>query len=314
MMIRKIILYSSLAATLFVIAHPMVAQERVIPLLEAPGSAQSLSMGSTNMIDAHEAYIYTNPTSIFKRDTKISADYSIGILPTDNETMLLHTLASGYKTNKNAFFVGARYFSMGSMKDTYDVQMNPELGNKKIDFYSYAIDLGYAYELNKSLSFYSKVGFANEKIISNMKAYHASVGSFYSNKVRESTYSVGLEVSNLGAYSYKGESKVLAPLVKVGGSILFKTAENQKMEVATDYGMFIPVDNYKFQSHYSVGVDYTFFNNYSLRAGSHFGEKNDFFGAGIGIRYNSFAFSFASKIALHTDMSNIYMLGVNYSL
>lgn len=313
-MIKKTILYTSIVVLCFAALQPIVAQQRVIPLLEAPASAQSLSMGSTNMLNANEAYIYTNPTSIFKQDAKASADYSIGILPTDDQTMLLHTLTTGYKTKKNAFFLGARYFSMGGLKDIYDVQMNPELGKKDLNFHSYAVDLGYAYELNKSLSLYSKLGFANEKIISNMRAYHASVGSFYTGSIKEAAYSVGLHVGNLGSYTYKGESKMLAPLVKVGGTVQFQTTENQKMEIATDYGMFMPVEDYKFQSHYSVGVDYTFFNNYSLRAGSHFGEKNDSFSAGIGVKYNSFAFSFASKIALHTDMNNIYMLGVNYSL
>lgn len=312
-MLTKMFKYKITTATFF-LALLVYSQQGTIPLLEAPASAQSLSMGGTTMGQATQAFIYSNPTAIFRSPTSLNVDYSTALLPTEDKTMHLHTLSSAYKHNNNAFFVGARYFSMGSITDSWDSQGNPIRDGNKIDFYSYGIDLGYAYKINNSLVAYTKVGMANEKVMSDIQAYHSSFGVFYNGQIKQSLYSLGLEVANLGIYKYKDKSKSLSPLVKLGGSIVFETFNEQRLEVATNYGVYLPVEDYKSKSHFNMGLDYSFFKKYSLRMGAHTGEQNDYASAGVGVKFKSFAVNLGSKIALRSDLENMYMIDLNYSL
>ncbi|EKB06030.1 MULTISPECIES: PorV/PorQ family protein [Myroides] len=312
-MFIKTLQYISTAA-LCSLTLSALGQQRGLPILETPASAESLGKGATTMAGASQAFIYSNPTSIFSTETKFNASYSVGLLPTDDKNMSLHSISTAYQRDRSAFFLGARYFSMGSITEQWDGQMNPISDGRKLDFYSYTLDLGYAYRISNSFTAYTKLGFADEKVISDIKAYHATVGMFYTGNIQETVYSLGVEVSNLGSYKYKDKTKSLQSLLKLGGSVLFPTYEHQKLEIASNYGLYLPIDDYTAKSHFNMGVNYTFLDKYSISTGGHLGEKNDYLTAGLGMRYQSFRFNLASKIGMRADLENVYMLDIGYSL
>lgn len=298
---------------LLLAGETVFAQQRVLPLLEAPTSAESLGKGATTMGSSTNTFLYNNPSAIFHSETTFAVDYSLGLFPTEDKTMHLHSVSAAYKQGKSAFFAGARYFSMGSITELWDSEMNPLDRGRTIDFYSYALDLGYAYQLSESWVAYVKAGYANEKVISDIKAYHSSVGVFYSGNINKTKYSIGAEASGLGVYNYKGKTKSLPGLLKLGGSVLFSIQENHKLELASNYGVYLPTDNDKAQSHFNLGVNYTLWDKYSILTGGHVGEKNDYMTAGLGVKHKGFRINLASKIAMRTDLENAYMLDIGYS-
>lgn len=294
------------------------AQSRILPVTESPSSPKSLSLGNSKMGNIDNAFIYNNPTALFYSTSK-AVDYSLGIIPSESEnTYLLHTLTTAYRNGKSAFFVGGRYLSMGSFDNwlNNDMEENSTLG--KISFYSYTIDLGYAYKLNEAFSFYSTVGYVKEKTVASIWAYRVDLGSYYNGNGnlfnKDVTYSVGISAGNLGKYSYKSKTDFLSPNVRLGGSIMIPTASNQTIETFLDGGVFLPVADNKSTSFISIGFDYSFFKKYSLRIGGHSGDNDDFFSAGFGVKYKIFDFSFGSKIALRKDLENMYMLGLKVGI
>ncbi|MTG97611.1 PorV/PorQ family protein [Myroides sp. BIT-d1] len=312
-MFIKILQYISITA-LFSLSFSGFGQQRGLPVLETPGSAESLAKGLTTMARASQAFIYSNPASIFNTNTKFNTSYSVGLLPTQDKNMSLHSIATAYQRDRSAFFMGARYFSMGSITEQWDSEMNPIDQGKKLDFYSYTLDLGYAYRISNSFTGYTKLGFANQRVISNFKAYYLTLGIFYSGNIHQGIYSLGVEVSNLGFDKYKDKTKSLPSLLKLGGSILLPTFENHQIEIASNYGLYMPVDDYVAKSHFNMGVNYIFLDKYSISTGGHIGENNDYLTTGLGLKYQSFRFNIASKIAMRQDLENIYMLDIGYSL
>lgn len=292
------------------------AQSRVLSILESPTSPKSLSMGNSRMGNMDNAFVYNNPTALFNSTSK-NADYSLGFIPTDDDTYLFHTLTAGYKTGKSGLMVGARYLSMGAFDNWLDADMEDKpLG--KIHFYSYTIDLGYAYKLNEAFSFYSTAGYAEEKTISCIRAYRFELGSYYNGNNmlfnKNIDYSIGFSAANLGKYIYHGNSDFLAPNIRLGGSALMPTVANQSIELFLESGVFLPVSDNKFTSSFSAGIDYSFYEKYSFRVGGHCGDQDDFLSAGFGIKYSIFDFSFGSKIALRNDLNDMYMVGLKVKI
>ncbi len=294
------------------------AQSRILPVLETPSSPQSLSLGGVRMGDINQAYLYNNPTFLFHNASK-SVDYSLGFIPSEGrQTYLFHTFTTAYRYKKSAFFLGGRYLTMGSLDDWFnnDYEKNSSLG--KIDFYSYSLDVGYAYKPNQSFSFYSTAGYAEEKTVSSIRAYRMDFGASYEGTGKlfraEMPYSIGLSVANLGKYSYKDQSDFLAPNVRLGGSVSIVTVTRQTMQVFVDGGAFLPVGENDFSSFFSGGVDYCFLNTYSLRIGGHTGDKDDFLSAGFGVKYRAFNVSLGAKIPLRKDLNSMYMLGLKMDI
>lgn len=294
------------------------AQSRILPILESPTSPKSLSMGSSKMGNVDNAFVYNNPTALFYSVSK-TADYSLGIIPSEGEnTYLLHTLTTAYRNRKSAFFAGGRYLSMDSFDNWLNSDMQEDVARGKMNFYSYTIDLGYAYKLNESFSLYFTIGYIKEKTVASIRAYRVDVGSYYNGNSnlfnKDVFYSVGISVGNLGKYSYNDKADFLSPSFRLGGSILIQTASDQTLETFLNGGIFLPVADNKSASFISIGFDYSFFKKYSLRIGGHSGDNDDFFSAGFGIKYKIFDFSFGTKIALRKDLENIYMLGLKVGI
>lgn len=292
------------------------AQTRVLPILESPTSPKSLSLGSSKMGNINSSFIYTNPAALFN-SSRLHADYSFGWMPTDGNTYQFHTLTTGYQTKKSGFMIGGRYLSMGSFDNWLNSNME-NVGQGKVRFYSYTLDLGYAYKLNRAFSFYSTLGYAKEKTIFSMSAYYLGVGSYYSGNNllfnKNIAYSIGLSATNLGKYTYRGNSEFLSPNIRLGGSMLIPTFSNQSLELFLDGGVYLPVSDNKWASSFSGGMDYSFLKKYSLRVGGHCGEQDDFLSAGVGVKLGVFDFIVGSKIALRSDLDNIYMVGLKVEL
>lgn len=300
------------------IALKAEAQSRILHVMESPSSPKSLSLGNTKMGRTDDAYIYNNPSALFATNSK-TADYSLGIIPSeDNNTYTLHTLTAGYGNNKSAFLAGGRFLSMGTFDDWLDNNMTEDVSRKKVSFYSYTIDLGYAYKFSNKVSAYSTIGYTREETISSIWAYRVDVGSNYNGNCtllnRNIEYSVGISAGNLGKYFYKGKSDFLSPNIKLGGSVHIPTASEQILAVFIDGGAFLPVSDNKSSSSLSVGADYSFLKKYAIRFGGHTGDNDDFLSAGFGIKYQIFDLSFGSKIALRKDLNNMYMLGLKVEI
>lgn len=303
-MVIKEIKYVLIVVLLAINVGALWAGNRVIPLLEAPASARSLSLGGVRMGRAKGTYIYSNPSSFFQSKANISVDYSLGLFPSINENRWLHTLTAAYRHKKSSFFLGIRYFSMGEFKTILDENIQLDDTYQKNKFNAYSADVGYAYLLNTNLALHAKFGYAKEKTISSVESYQASVGAMFHKK----NYSLGVEVANLGGYKYLEKYNSLAPLLKLGGALSIPTFVNQEVELSAEYGAFLPLGSNDFESQASIGIDYSFWEKYSLRLGGHMGEFNDLLSFGCGFKYHFLKLDIATTLPLHRDMERIYMV------
>ncbi|MEC4113378.1 PorV/PorQ family protein [Myroides pelagicus] len=294
---------------LSVITH---AQNRPIALIEAPVSPVSMSMGQVSMSRAAEGYVFLNPSAMLASGKHISADYNIGFLPTDESTMTLHTASVAYRYKNSAFFIGGRYFDMGSIDGFGQGEFNE--GARKIDLQANTVNIGYAYQWTGALAVYSKVGMASEKMIHTGRAYHLALGAFYTGGLDNLQYSIGAEIGNIGQYVYRDVSKQLSPKLSLGGDISMPTTSTQKITLAMDYSAYFATSGYDFSQQYSLGIDYSFYNRYAVRVGGLFGQGNDALSTGFGISYQSFTLNAAARFGLESTIYNSYMLGLSYAI
>lgn len=285
------------------------AQSRILPIIELPSGAKAIGLGGSKIGNTGNASIYGNPTAIFYNHRN-SIDYSFGVIPTDSKnTYVFHSLSVGYKKNKNAFFVGGRYLSLGNSRDFMEAY-----ADKKLSFYSHSLDVGYAYAANKSTSFYSSIAYVNEKTFVLTHALRFNVGSYFYGEhiLAEKTmnYAIGISISNIGKYFYQEENGFLSPKASIGGTFLFPFSSNQEMTTCVQSNFFIPVSNSKFSSSTSVGIDYSFRKKYSIRVGGSLGDNDNFFAAGLGIKYRKIDVNVGAKLPFRKEVSNIYMFGL----
>ncbi|MBR6286389.1 MAG: hypothetical protein IKR18_05270 [Bacteroidaceae bacterium] len=299
-------LYTQLLLT----ALPLLAlaQGRILPVDDLPGSAASCAHGGSSFVLSEAGNIYSGIfTSSLIADGTTEAGYSLGLIDGKSYSMSFHTITAAHRSGNNVVMAGARYFAQGKIDRMVDIDMKPVEGS--IRLYSYTADVGYAHVFN-SLTLSATIGVASEKTTSQLNAYRASIGATYSGKISSIDYLIGAGVRDAGMYSVAGKSKALAPLLHAGGAVVLPLSANHQFGLNVDGGVYVESDNSKTSPTLSGGLDYTFMRNYTLRVGGHTGDDDNYMGTGLSVRLGRCVVDAAAKIAFEEGLSNCYMFGI----
>lgn len=294
------------------VANLMVAQDRALPFLELNPDARTLGMGNAYMGQANQGYLYTNPTSMLKVDGKWAGSYSLGILPmADKQNQYFHAVNLGTKImDRHVLTAGFRY--LGGM----EMQQTDEYGAHQ-SFYpkDFAIDLGYALEIDNHFSAFVTGGYLRSYIGLNADAAIFGAGAYYNNEVRNlpMEYSLGLEVRNIGPkfrYSRDGGFNNLPTSISLGGNSLYRINDDHKVNLAL-MGLYYTHPSLSQQFEARLGVEYTALDHYSVRTGYNFRGANSYFTVGLGYKISSFSVNLGYM--MNRSNNNYFAVGINFN-
>ena len=291
--------------------HTM-AQGRLFPITDLPSSAHSLSMGGSTTLRDTGCCVYTQPSNIFMtEDTSMRADYQFGYI--DNaehvNNYTWHTLAMIWRRKKMALCIGMRYLDIGKLEQIVDKDMNLMPGNGKC-MRSFSFDMGCALQLNSSLSVYATATLMSERTLLTTNGCALNTGAAYSTHWHNIAYTATLGVRNVGSYSYQNTTKMLTPLVYIGGNISFPTWGNQKLTVVAESGAYVGNGRVKSSCTLSMGVAYSVSRYLSLRIGTHWGDEDNYMAYGLGTRLGKITIEIAIKTPVTTNVGKMYMVGI----
>lgn len=295
--------------------HAM-AQGRPFPITDLPSSPRSLSMGGTTTLRDGGCYVYTQPSNIFMtQDTSMRADYQLGYI--DNaehvNNYTWHTLTMTWRREKQAVCVGMRYLDMGKLEQNVDKDMNQVPGNGKC-MRSFSFDMGYALQLNSSLSVYATAALMSERTLLTTNGCALSTGAAYSSHWHNMAYTAALGIRNVGFYSYQNTTKMLTPLVFIGGNISLPTWGNQRLTVAAESGAYVGNGRVKSSCTLSMGAAYSVCRYLSLRMGTHWGDEDNYMAYGLGARLGKISIDTAIKTPVTANVGKMYMVGIGVNI
>lgn len=306
----------AIAIILSATAALAAAQGRILPITEMPSSPETLAAGNAAHAPS-ESFLYSTPGAVFHSPNRWHAAYSAALLPANDGTHSMHTLAAATRLGHNAFFLGGRYHAMGALHTFVDNNMN-ETSHDKLPLYAYTVDGGYARMFSPHLSAWATAGFASEHTATTINAFRAGIGADYAGQTAlgrgQLNYKAGLSATNLGGYSYTGHSGMLSPRIGVGGHTAWLMAPGQTLALTIDGGLYMKTDDSKQSTELSGGFAYTAFSRYTLRVGGHTGDHDDYAAAGLSVALKGFTINAATTIPLHKDMDAIYMAGLTFEL
>lgn len=297
---------------------PVMAQSRLMPVTETAPAALSLSTGGTHLGQQTAAYIYTNPTAAL--DTvhhacpdvsHFAADYTFQLTPSSGPDMMLHAPSAALRVGPGVLLVGMRYLDMGTLTALYDADAR-KLMDESLHMYTYSLDAGYALPLTDHLKAAVTVGYAQEKTATRIHAYYATATVDYVNTLRLSArhplhYRLGLQASNLGAYSYSGVSGSLSPRLAVGGSARMQTVRNQYLHLYAEAAYFVKAGRAPASSEFCGGIGYTVFGHYSVFVGEHTGDGDPAVTTGLQAVVAPFTLGIAARWATAKDQNNTFV-------
>lgn len=238
----------------------------------------------------------------------------------------LYSVGGFYKIgHKQSVVAGFRSFSHP------DMNISDENGNitDKFTPKEWVLDLGYSRLLTKNLS----VALTLHYIHSDMGSYNGAdaasavtfdFGMYYQRKtnlVDSATWSVGLQVANIGSKIKYSDTKYDLPgKISLGGALNLPFSKNHILNCALDFGyQMIPSGSSNFYA--GIGAEYTCMKYGVLRAGYHLGDKDkgyDSYGSlGCGVRYHYISGDFSYLLAgSDSPLKNSYQLtiGVDFGL
>lgn len=294
-------------------AQPSVDVEasRALPFLEVNPDVRTAAMGEANMGNTKGMYLYSNPSAMLYNGEEIYAGYSFAMFPKVGEgRTMMHSANAAYKFHSNhAVMIGARYFALPDIFN-YDPSGNKLDAMKAHDM---SIDAAYAIRFAKNFSAFIGGSFIQSKYSTSANTGGVSLGAYY-NSVNNNNfnYSIGIDLKNLGAdvkYDGSNDAYKLPTSVGVGGNLACKVAEDHTIGAAVSARYFIlPSEAAEFTV--GVGAEYDFMNMLAVRAGYHVGDKNNYFTAGLGFRYDYVGIDAAYSIASVKEF-NLLRIGLN---
>lgn len=269
--------------------------------------------------------------------------------------MYLLTAAAYHQLNPNsALSFSLRYFNMG------DVPVQDYNGTKLSTAHprELALDLGYSIKLSHRLGLATAMRYINSKLVSgyiNGNNYQAAGAvavdvSLYYNGIDSTKggWSAGLALSNLGSklnYTNDATRKEFLPAnAGVGVAYTYIPDEDNRIMVGLDLNHLMvpktPVDSSGLNDYYnkgafygwsssfsngnyqwSVGAEYTYHRQFSIRAGYLIVSKdagdNGGFTAGVGLHFSAFGLNLSylaesGKGVTRNPLSNTLRFGVNF--
>ena len=293
-----------------------MAQGRPFPIADLPSSPLSLGMGGITTLRDGGCYVYTQPSNIFMtEDTSVRADYHLGYINSaehvNNYTW--HTLAVNWRREKQAICVGVRYLDMGKLEQNVDEDMNQIPESTKC-MHSSSFDMGYALRLNRVLSVYATAALMTERILLTTNGCALNTGAAYSTHWHNMACTAALGIRDVGFYSYQNITKMLTPLIYIGGNISLPTWGDQELTVAAGGGAYIGSGHVRSSGTLSLGAAYSVCRYLSLRMGAHWGDEDNYVAYGLGARFGKITVEAAMKSPVSANVGKMFMIGVGVGI
>ncbi|MDN4754236.1 PorV/PorQ family protein [Porphyromonadaceae bacterium W3.11] len=299
----------------------MNAQNRLLPILEAPVDARAASMGSATLMSAKSNYLYINPASILYQPNKYTISANGMLYPTYEEAsgrLKNGSISLGAKfLNRHVVFAGFRYqggLSYQIIDGPYDDQ-----DIRKYNPFDWAADLGYAFRINDQFSAFATMSFIQSYTGRPAYAGSFSVGANYltdfSIARSLATLNVAARVSNFGTHLYYSSSERynLPAKAEITSDLTVKLGDIHKITslVGARY-FFLPIKNQVFQA--NLGGEYTVFDLVSFRTGVQIGTRyTSHWTAGVGAKFMGGSIDFAYLKGLNTNYSDRLVLSLSYN-
>lgn len=297
-------------------AETLHAQGRPMPLAELPAAAEVLATGNTVRGAVHGSYIYTNPASVFASGTTRGIDARFGFLSLNHRTQTLQTVTADWRVGKNAFFFGTRYWDMGSV-DTFVGLNMQQTAHKKVTLDALRVDGGYARQLSDRLAFFAVTGYASERGVTTQTAWQNSLGIQYTDSATVASlplhYTASAAAQNVGFVHYRHTTKMLSPRLSAGGSMALTLSTAHAITLYADAGYYPKVDAVKASTDIGAGIRYTLLQRYSLAAGHHAGDNDNYWTAGASAAVGRFTIDAAAQFPHSQEQGKLYLVGVRFN-
>ncbi len=272
-------------------------------------NVRNAGMGNVTIGDAHDMFIYSNPTSFFNySDNNITSSYSLNFLQekVNDKYLMLHSVSVGYKNNKNAILIGGRYFD-GLKIQTIDENLLP----CTIKTYDYSIDASYVRSFNENLSAYITGSFIGSNIGETSATIASSVGVNYRHEVslfnKNLVYNAGIGGYNIGTTISNSLYKPKLPTsIGFGVSLATDIIENHNVGVVWNTNYLTDTEGIT----NGFGLEYELYKIVSLRGGYYLERGDVKTTCGLGLKYKGIACNFAYNIG----NSNMLFVGLSYKL
>lgn len=289
---------------------------RTLPFLEINSDARAAAMGNSSLGKAESMYLYTNPASFLHQKTAMYGSYTVGIYPRVNDSkQWYHAASAGYSFfEKHAIMVGFRSLS-GHEIATFD-----EAGEGEPIFPSdRAIDALYAYKLANNIVVYATGNFIRSDlgVVANTTAVGA--GASYTRRHQFTqyvgSYTLSASLTNLGGkirYGKDGAAYNLPTSVNFGGSLTFPFHVNHQLQAdfTSRYYMLSTGEN---ELTGGIGLEYNIIKTIAMRTGYHWGDSNNYFTAGAGVKKSFLQLNAAYQMNRFKEYS-LFLVGFNVML
>lgn len=230
-------------------------------------------MGDIRMAETRGGlYLYSNPTSLFDKETSLTAAYS-GTLFTSkvgDNFRHLQTVAASWRFHPNhAILAGYRYYK------GIDTFREDEYGQRKpLKPFDYSIDAMYAFRVNNNFSGYLGGSFIQSYIgrIAFTGGGHAGLVYRDNSQLfqRTAPYLVALTADNIGGmvkYGKQGVKSVMPGSVALTGSLQMAPTSDDTVEVAASARYhFMPSEAREMSG--NLGIRYSRWDNYAIAVGT----------------------------------------------
>ena len=291
------------------------AQGRPMPLLELPASPEVLATGNTARGEVHGNYLYTNPAAVFGASKPRGVDARFGILSVNNRTQTFQSVSADYRVGKNAFFLGTRYWNIGSVNTFVGLNMQ-QTAHKKVSLDAFRIDVGYARALTPRWTAFIATGYANERGVTTQTAWQNTLGVQYADSTQVAQlpvrFAASVAAQNVGVVHYRHHTKALAPRLSAGGSIVLKPQSNHSFALYADAGFYPKMGGAQSAADLGAGIRYTLLRRYSLAAGHHTGDNDNYWTAGASVALGAFTLDAAAQLPHHREQGKLYLMGVRF--
>ena len=332
-----------------------------VPFLRISPDARSGGMGDAGIAispDANSGFWDLAKTPFATQNDAIGLTYTPWLKDIAQDVYLA-TLSGYHKlSDDDAFSASFRYFNLGQIQftDAQGAYLNTSRPRE------FAFDLGYSRKISNTLGVGVALRYINSSLAKGAvtegvtyKAGNAVAAdlSVYGNNAADdgSGLTWGIALSNLGSkigYTDNAQSKDYIP-ANLGAGLAYTWVfqEDNKFTLSLDVNkLLVPslpdtsqqaIDDYHTQSVFSswfksfsdqsysgsAGAEYTYLNQFSLRAGYYKETKEmgnrSFFTAGVGLTYNIFQFNFSylapsGSGITRNPLSNTLRFGVIFNI
>lgn len=299
-------LLSILGATLLSI--PALAQESAsLPFLQANPDIATTAMGNVTALQHKGMSLYGDAYTLLTADSKIEANYSLGIRPVkDYGSSLFNTLGLGYQIAKgHALMAGFR--SMYGPKVPYASQSG-ELGN--IHPHDFAIDLGYAILLTPRLTGAIRLSYLNSYIGTSSDAISGSLALSWHDALPSFDYTITASLNNVGSkleYQPSSDKISLPTDLRLGAGVQFALGAKHNLAIGAEFSrVFMSEVNTL-----GCGLGYTWNKSLHLRAGFSHASQNNYLSLGAGYDWKRLSLNLSYR---HSSVENLSWIGAGIGL